>query len=90
MPGHASPPAGAGCADHIVTTCLTSGDYSNITRTIPAGFAAATVTGTGELAEAVRRLTVTAAQSTPIHLPSLPGHIEAAAQQVLRQLLRRK
>jgi hypothetical protein len=52
VPAHTPPPAGAGSADHLVTTCLTSGDYSNITRTIPAGFAAATVTGTGELARA--------------------------------------
>ena len=32
IPGHAPAPAGPGCADHVISTCLTRGDYSNITR----------------------------------------------------------
>ena len=32
IPGHPSPPAGLGYADHVITTCPTSCDYSNITR----------------------------------------------------------
>jgi DNA polymerase III subunit beta len=79
MPGHAPPPAGPGYGDHPITTCLTSGDYSNITRTIPARFPTDTVTGTAELAAAVKRLPVATARDTPIHLAFTPGHIKATA-----------
>jgi hypothetical protein len=37
IPSRTPSPAGPARGDHSVTTCLTSGGYSNITRTIPAG-----------------------------------------------------
>ena len=55
-----------------ITTRLTAGDYPNMAAMIPAGFAAAAVLDTGELAEAVKRLAVVAARDTPIHLVLRP------------------
>ena len=62
-----------------ITTRLTAGDYPNMARMIPAGFAAAAVLDTGELAEAVKRLAVVAARDTPIHLAFSPGQVELTA-----------
>ena len=62
-----------------ITTRLTPGDYPLMARMIPAGFAAAAVLDTGELAEAVKRLAVVAARDTPVHLAFAPGQVELTA-----------
>jgi len=62
-----------------ITTRLTAGEYPNMAAMIPAGFAAAAVLDTGELAEAVKRLAVVAARETPIHLSFCPGQVELTA-----------
>ncbi len=74
-------PAVAGFAfgARTITTRLTAGDYPNMARMIPAGFAAAAVLDTGELAEAVKRLAVVAVRDTPIHLAFASGQVELTA-----------
>ena len=74
-------PAVAGFAfgARTFTTRLTAGEYPNMAAMIPAGFAAAAVLDTGELAEAVKRLAVVAARDTPIHLAFARGQVELTA-----------
>jgi DNA polymerase-3 subunit beta len=71
--------AGFGCGDQAVTTRLTTGEYPDIAKLIPAAFTAAAVTGTEELAGAIKRLAVVAARDTPVHLAFTPGQIELTA-----------
>ena len=77
--GGAPAVAGFTFGDQATTTRLTAADYPNLAAKVPAQFAAAAVLDTGELAEAVKRLTVVAARETPLHLSYSPGQVELAA-----------
>jgi DNA polymerase III subunit beta len=71
--------AGFTSGARTITTRLSAGEYPNMARMIPAGFAATAVLDTGELAEAVKRLAVVAARDTPVHLAFGPGQVELTA-----------
>jgi hypothetical protein len=73
MPSHPPSSAGSGCADHIVTICLTSVDYSNITRTIPAGFPQPR-SPHGRAGQGGQAAHGNGCPKHPVDLPSLPGH----------------
>jgi DNA polymerase III subunit beta len=81
LTGDDAVPAMAGfiAGDRTVTTRLIAGEYPALAGKVPSEFTATALTGTDELAAAIKRLAVVAARDTPIHLAFGPGQIDRSS-----------